>query len=153
MEHYPASSLSNFRGCAISNSVDRAKHLKTSNVQRDPPNFKSWGLDLRLRFTTHASRHTIPAKVGNFSGRASCLGPSANRHWSPPPPTRMPQWQAQGPRGIVLCLARPQAASRAKPGRDDGSIVALARLACLKSQSQAVRPRLFSEFYVSHLLK
>jgi hypothetical protein len=32
---------------------------------------------------------------------------------------------------------------RAKPGRDNGSTVALARPALLKSQSQAVKPGLF----------
>ena len=33
--------------------------------------------------------------------------------------------------------------SRAKPGRDDGFVAALAWLGVLKSQSQAVKPRLF----------
>ena len=53
--------------------------------------------------------------------------------------------QFRGYLGIVLCLARPQAMSWAKLGHDDGFIVALAWLAWLKSQSQAVRPWLFSE--------
>jgi hypothetical protein len=56
---------------------------------------------------------------------------------------------------LVVCLARPQAMSQAKPGHDDGFIVALAWLGCLKSQSQAVRLQLFSELYflnyVTHL--
>jgi hypothetical protein len=47
--------------------------------------------------------------------------------------------------GLVLCLARPEAVSRAKPGHDDGSMTALAQPGVSKSQSQAVRPRPFGE--------
>ena len=43
---------------------------------------------------------------------------------------------------VVLCLARPEAMSRAKPGQVDGFMTALAWPGVLKSQSQAVRPRL-----------
>ena len=50
--------------------------------------------------------------------------------------------------GLVLCKAWPEAVSQAKPspnrpGQFDGFTAALAWLAFLESQSQAVRPRLF----------
>ena len=48
---------------------------------------------------------------------------------------------------LALCKARPQAISRAKPGRNDSFMAALARLALSESQSQAVRPWLFGEQY------
>ena len=46
---------------------------------------------------------------------------------------------------LVLCKARPEAVSQAKPGHFDGFMVALAWLAFLKCRSQAVRPQLFRE--------
>ena len=45
----------------------------------------------------------------------------------------------------MLCLARPEAVSRAKPGQVDGFMTVLAWPGVLKSQSQAVKPRLFGE--------
>jgi hypothetical protein len=50
---------------------------------------------------------------------------------------------------IVLCLARPEAVSQAKPGQVDGFMTALAWPGVLKSQSQAVKPRLFGEYNLS----
>ena len=52
----------------------------------------------------------------------------------------------------MLCKARPEAVSQAepspnRPGQFDSFMAALAWLAFLESQSQAVRPRLFSEQY------